>query len=126
MLKINSAEAYRMHGAEEGGGFDDVVRRVQAQVGQTLFVTRGPEGIWAADENGLWHEPAVPISSPTDTVGAGDAAVAAIAAALAGGIELRNAARLANLAAAVTVTKLQTTGTATPDEIRALAAAPPS
>ncbi len=120
MLKINSAEAHRMHGADKGSGFDDIVRRVQARVGHTLFVTHGPEGIWAVDANTVWHEPAVPITAPTDTVGAGDAAVAAIAAALAGGAEPRNAARLANLAAGVTVTKLQTTGTATPEEIRAL------
>lgn len=127
MLKINATEARTMYGADdEETEFDHIVRQLQARIGHTLFVTHGPEGIWAADADGLWHEPAIPITAPTDTVGAGDAAVAAIAAALAAGATPQNAARLANLAAAVTVTKLQTTGTATPDEISALASALPS
>ena len=126
ILKINAAEAHRMHGDDKETGFDHIVRQLQARIGHTLFVTHGPDGLWAADADGLWHEPAVPITAPTDTVGAGDAAVAAIAAALAAGATPQNAARLANLAAAVTVTKLQTTGTATPDEIRALADKLPS
>ena len=59
---------------------------------------------------------------PIDPVGAGDTVVATVAAVLGGGGDSRSAAELANLAAAVTVTKLRTTGTATPAEIQDLAA----
>jgi len=47
--------------------------------------------------------------------------VSALAAVLGGGGDARSAGRLANLAASVTVKKLQTTGTATPAEIRTAA-----
>jgi sugar/nucleoside kinase (ribokinase family) len=62
----------------------------------------------------------VRLTGPTDTVGAGDAAVAAIAATLAAGGSLREAGAVGNLAAAVTVRKMRETGTATPEEIMAM------
>ena len=57
-----------------------------------------------------------------DPVGAGDAVVAALAAALAAGASPVHAAELANIAGMITVKKLKTTGTASAAEI--LAAAP--
>jgi bifunctional ADP-heptose synthase (sugar kinase/adenylyltransferase) len=61
------------------------------------------------------------VEGPIDTVGAGDTVIAAIAAVLGAGGDPDTAARLAALAAAVTVRKLLITGTATPDEIRTAA-----
>src|ERR1035438_8569725 len=55
-----------------------------------------------------------------DTVGAGDSVVSGIAACLSIGSPPAEAASFGNLVAGVTVQKLHQTGTATPDEIRAL------
>jgi phosphoglycolate phosphatase-like HAD superfamily hydrolase len=66
----------------------------------------------------------IQVLGDTDTVGAGDTVVSALAAALGSGQEPHVAARLANTAAMVTVQKLQTTGTATPAEILAVGPAP--
>lgn len=56
-------------------------------------------------------------SGPTDTVGAGDSFLAGMTVALSGRRSLADAARLGTIAAAVTVTKLHRTGTATPEEV---------
>jgi len=77
-----------------------------------------------ADEQGVFQEPGIRVPGPTDPVGAGDTVVAAIAAVLGSGGDARTAARLANIAASVTVQKLQITGTATPEEMLAVGASP--
>ena len=56
---------------------------------------------------------------------AGDTVVAVLAAVIRSGSDCRRAARLANIAASVTVRKIGTTGTAAPDEIRRIGADPP-
>jgi beta-phosphoglucomutase-like phosphatase (HAD superfamily) len=61
--------------------------------------------------------PGLQILGRIDTVGAGDSALAGIAAALAAGRDALTAAALGNYAAGVTVQKLFVTGTATPREI---------
>ncbi len=82
-----------------------------------VFVTQGPEGIWVVDEQGLFIVPGIPVEGPTDPVGAGDTVVSALALLLGAGLEAREAAIVANLAAAVTVRKLFQTGTASSKEI---------
>jgi len=57
------------------------------------------------------------VAGKTDTVGAGDAVVAAVAAALGSGQDAVTAANLANVAAMVTVRKVRQTGTASCAEI---------
>lgn len=59
-------------------------------------------------------------AAPTDPVGAGDAFHAALCLALAAGVSPQDAAAFANTAASVTVAKIGMTGTASPDEIRAI------
>ncbi len=98
----------------------EIACEIAARTGKAAFLTRGERGILVA-EAGLVHEiPGILIGEKTDPVGAGDTVVAAISAGMASGQEPKSVARLANLAAAVTVRKLQTTGTATPAEIFAL------
>ena len=98
----------------------EIARKITARTGKAAFLTRGERGLLVAD-SGLVHEiPGILISDKIDPVGAGDTVVAAISAGLASGQEPKSVAILANLAAAVTVRKLQTTGTATPAEILAL------
>lgn len=123
MLKFNSAEAARVL-APAGTSSADSLAHATAlyeRFGQPVFVTRGADGIVLADADGSFEVPGIAVDDATEPVGAGDTVVAALAAALGGGTDLRTSARFANLAAAVTVTKLHTTGTASPDEIREMA-----
>jgi rfaE bifunctional protein kinase chain/domain len=131
MRKLNDKEALRLVGVQWDRE-DPVPRRDAEQAAQALFerwktplfLTRGPRGMLVRDTNGLHEVPGLQIFGRIDTVGAGDSALAGIAAALAAGIDPLSAATLGNFAAAVTVRKLFITGTASPQEIRAIAASP--
>ena len=86
-----------------------------------VLVTRAEDGMTLVDADGAHHYPAE-ASDVFDSSGAGDTVVAALAAALAGGVDLRIAARLANLAAGIVVGKV---GTAVAREEDLLAALTP-
>ena len=128
MLKLTAHEAAGMLGQavplDEAISINragELASQLRGQTAQCVFVTLGPEGMVVADEGGWAHLGGVRVPPPVDPVGAGDTVVSALAAVLGGGGDARSAGRLANLAASVTVRKLQTTGTATPAEIRAAA-----
>ncbi|HTZ51096.1 MAG TPA: PfkB family carbohydrate kinase, partial [Spirochaetia bacterium] len=89
-----------------------------------LFLTRGSRGMLVRDAEGTREVPGLQILGRIDTVGAGDSALAGIAAALAAGADPLAAASLGNFAAGVTVKKLFVTGTASPEEIRAVGTDP--
>lgn len=131
MLKINAHEASRI--VDQPRALDERITADQAhqyamelykRSSYPVFVTRGENGIVVVDENGLQEIPGIQIVGRSDPVGAGDTTVSALAAMLGGGSDCRSAAKLANIAASITVSKLQTTGTATPDEIRHAGLAP--
>lgn len=122
VLKLNSVEASRYLGQahDQEMSLDcalQQVRELQQRTGKPAFVTRGIEGIVFAAGNEVGHIPGFHIPGEVDTVGAGDTVVSALAAALGAGQSARMAAELANLAAMVTVQKIRTTGTASPEEI---------
>jgi rfaE bifunctional protein kinase chain/domain len=119
MIKPNQAEAAAA--CPEGGGISELCRMLQGRSRRPVFVTRGIDGISLYDGTVFQTVAALQISGPLDTVGAGDSANAALAAALAAGGSLSEAAQLAVLAASVTIQKLGTTGTASPEEILTLA-----
>jgi rfaE bifunctional protein kinase chain/domain len=98
----------------------DIGRRISSQTGKAAFLTRGERGMIVADGEFVHEIPGIQISDRTDPVGAGDTVVAAIAAGLGSGEQPSDVAKFANIAASITVRKLQTTGTATPEEILAL------
>ena len=94
--------------------------RAQADTGRPVYITRGDKGALLCAASGADTIPAVRVSPPIDTVGAGDTFLAALATALAAHATPWEAGYLATLAAAVTVRKLRTTGAASPDEIVAV------
>ena len=65
------------------------------------------------------HVPGYPVKGPIDIVGAGDSATAGILSALLSGATPMEAAALGNLVASITVQQLGTTGTASPEQVRA-------
>ncbi len=120
-VKLNAREAARIGAGEAPshpeGDVRSHARSIAVRSGKPVFVTRGAEGILLYDGKDFTDIPALVSGGPVDTVGAGDATVAAIAAALASGGTLAEAAALGCYAASVTVRKLKETGTATGPEI---------
>lgn len=95
-------------------------QKVYEQYKKPVFTTCGPRGILVIDDSGITEIPGVLLTKKLDTVGAGDTAISALTSALAAGFPPAGAAQFANMAAAVTVQKLYTTGTASGEEILAL------
>lgn len=89
----------------------------QAATGKPVFITLGADGCLVCDAGRCEQSPSVPTAPPVDTVGAGDAFIAALTAALAAQASPLEAALFANLVASITVKKLGITGTASPAEL---------
>jgi rfaE bifunctional protein kinase chain/domain len=124
-VKPNSFEAARAVGL----GFDGEPTLEQAKsagvalaekVGSTVFVTVGAQGMVVCDGGGAVHVPGRMVEGEIDIVGAGDSSLAGIMAARCSGLDLVDSAAMGNLVASVTVTKIGETGTASPDELRAV------
>ena len=125
VLKLNAHEAARLTGKNHPLNrviYRDEARAdalaISSRTGRPVFITRGAQGMIVADAGEVQEVPGIQIIGKTDPVGAGDTVVAALAAMLGCSEDVEMAARLANLAASITVRKLHTTGTATPAELR--------
>lgn len=99
---------------------EHMARELSKIMGSPVCMTLGPEGAVWASANESARIPGAPVSPRIDPVGAGDCFLSALTAALAAGASGVEAAALGNLASAVTVKKIGTTGTATPREIISL------
>jgi rfaE bifunctional protein kinase chain/domain len=130
ILKLNAFEATRLlnePAAEDGISASrarDYALRLSQQTGRAVFLTRGEHGITLADQMAVHEIPGIKILDRIDPVGAGDTVVASLAAALARDGDPLSAAKLANIAASITVKKVGMTGTATPAEIRTVGPEP--
>ena len=92
-------------------------KAVYRQSEKPVFVTCGSRGIVCIDAGSITEIPGILLSGKLDTVGAGDTTISALTLCLAAGIAPAESAAFANHAAAVTVQKLYTTGTASGEEI---------
>jgi rfaE bifunctional protein kinase chain/domain len=126
-LKANDREVASLSGKDvkpdENTSIADIKKHGQVifeKSKKPVFVTCGERGIIAFDAKGHYEIRGLKLQGKLDTVGAGDTTISAITLCLAAGIPVDEAALFANLAAAVTVQKLYTTGTATGEEIMEL------
>jgi len=120
--KINDTELARLTRTNvkslQGLTLEEIKIHIQnIYQGKPIFVTCGEKGIITMDQQGIHHTPGLQLLNELDTVGAGDTTISALACCLAAGIRPDEAAKFANFAAAVTVQKLFTTGTASCEEI---------
>lgn len=90
---------------------------IHKETGKPVFISRGRRGGMVCWSRRIDNVPGIETGKEIDSVGAGDTAASTLAAALAAGANPLEAAELANLASAVTVQKIRTTGTASPEEI---------
>ncbi len=89
------------------------------QTRNTVYVTLGEDGVVVYSNKELTHIPGIQIDDKIDPVGAGDSVSAGIVSTLCslGAEAVVEAAYLGNLVASITVTKIGTTGTASPEEV---------
>ena len=121
IVKPNEVEAARALNEEppsDMDAFEALARRLAERNGAPALMTVGDRGALWADASGVTHVPAIPARPPIDIVGCGDTFLSAFACALAGGAGAVSAAAFGCAASAVTVKKIGTTGTASPEEIR--------
>jgi rfaE bifunctional protein kinase chain/domain len=123
ILKPNDSEAARLFfpgrniASVELSDLSSAAVQHNQQTGQPIIITRGEQGCLVAVDGECVTLPGVHVPPPVDTVGAGDAFLASFTSAIASGANALESACLANLSAAVTVTKIGVTGTASPAEI---------
>jgi rfaE bifunctional protein kinase chain/domain len=122
--KVNEVELAVLNGQDVGPQDTVSISEVRqygtaifGQYEKPVFVTCGSSGIVSFDAGGITEIPGVQLYGKLDTVGAGDTTISALTLCLAAGISPSESAAFANLAAAVTVQKLFTTGTASGEEI---------
>lgn len=96
VLVPNTIELAQLTGTETGpdNSVDDLVAMARQLPVDTVVITRGADGALVIDPASHIEVPAPPVL-PLDTTGAGDAFCGALAAAMAGGLSVHQAARLA-------------------------------
>lgn len=124
-LKVNTAELAKFLNVDlpDQPDMDWCIRHGNAFRQQSegpLLITRSQVGILYIDQYETQSVEGLPLPGELDPVGAGDTVVATWAACRGAGATPAQALEMANLAAAVTVQKLNQTGTATLPEILAL------
>ncbi len=115
VAKLNCREAAGLVGEEPTEELDDeraagIALQVAGRTSRPVYLTRGELGVLVAHGDQVHHVLPVDAGARVDPVGAGDAVTATVAAMLAAGAPPAVAGELANLAAAVTVRQLRSTG----------------
>ncbi|HSE33163.1 MAG TPA: D-glycero-beta-D-manno-heptose-7-phosphate kinase [Pyrinomonadaceae bacterium] len=121
LITPNHFEALRMSNAEEDSddGLHLAAQRIRADLNcDAVLITRGARGMMLleSDSNPVYVKTAA--REVYDVTGAGDTVIAALAAALAAGASMLEAATFANQAAGIVVGKVGT-ATVSPDELLA-------
>lgn len=127
ILKPNEIECMKaVHGPDCPTDFEEndiiaAARKLSQRNNARVFCTLGDKGSYIRENSGEFRISAKKIDGEVDICGAGDTSLAAFSLAVCAEYPLDRAARFAALASAVTVQKIGMTGTATIDEIKALA-----
>ena len=120
--EIECARAIDVESAElvRGENNFELLREFSQKTSSKVCLTLGAKGVQVFKDGMLYESKGVPVTPPIDTCGAGDCYLSAFSLALAGGAELPEAAALGNLASAICVKKINTTGSASREEILSL------
>jgi bifunctional ADP-heptose synthase (sugar kinase/adenylyltransferase) len=124
VLKGNRSEVLTAAGgprdaAASQAEYVECLAMLSKRTGQPAYCTVGEEGILVASSQiEPTLVPAYAVSGSIDIVGAGDAATSGIVCGLLAGADELEAAQFGNLVASITIQQLDTTGTATPQQVR--------
>jgi D-beta-D-heptose 7-phosphate kinase/D-beta-D-heptose 1-phosphate adenosyltransferase len=119
LVTPNHHEALRLANSEDDtdAGMADAARTLRARLGcESVLITRGEHGMMLLEGDAAPVYVATVAREVYDVTGAGDTVISTLAAALAAGASLTEAAALANHAAGIVVGKLGT-ATATVEEL---------
>lgn len=123
--KLNGEEALRIYASflMDGKGNDqpsenDLIQWLHDHWSKEVVMTRGENGALVTDGKSIWEVLGIHIINQVDTVGAGDAFLAAFTACFSAGRDPFIAAQFANLSASVAVQKIFQTGHPTIAEIK--------
>lgn len=92
-------------GGETGDDAETIAARLRSRMGCAVVLKMGSRGMLVAPPAGPTSRLEALCRSPVEVSGAGDTVLATLAAALAQGADLHAAARLANLAASISVSR---------------------
>jgi rfaE bifunctional protein kinase chain/domain len=122
IVKFNVHEASRMFGLAHPDHSPEFVadlsQRLFAHYHQPILLTLGADGMQVTDQSGSARIPGIPVTGPTDIVGAGDSVMASAGAALSVGATLIEAAIIGNLTASLIIQQIGTTGIATRQQLQ--------
>lgn len=124
MIKPNELEAAHSFQLEKDNNghtlldWAELALRMSREMGSQCFITLGEKGSISADGSDYRWVPSLPVQPPLDTVGAGDCFASGLLASLGSGSSTEEAMAFAHFASAVSIKKLGSTGTASPQEIK--------
>ncbi len=113
----NSYPQYIEPSSATSADWADLAVRISRHTHAPCVITLGGNGSIWAEQGEYCYVPSLPVAPPIDIVGAGDCFASAMISALGAGSSGEEAMRLAHYASAVSIKKLETTGTASPEEI---------
>ncbi len=124
IMKPNEIEAWRviqdtnLPQADNLNTYVETAEKLAKINGAPVCMTLGANGCLFSNGSMTTHVNAYPVEPPIDIVGAGDTFLAAFGVALGAGVDPVLAASFGNLASSITVKKIGTTGTASPEEMK--------
>jgi rfaE bifunctional protein kinase chain/domain len=121
--KLNNLEAmaiFTAAGNSSQAELADIAHWLLGHWGHPLVITRGADGALVCSTEGVSTIDGLHIIAQIDTVGAGDAFIAGLAAGLSGGGSLVEASNIGNYTAGVSIQILYETGHPTRDEVLSL------
>ncbi|MBC8183928.1 hypothetical protein H8E88_22775 [candidate division KSB1 bacterium] len=130
-LKINDHEALKLCGKETDvpnivprNEVLEAIKDIYYRFGKSVIVTRGAQGCVICTNEKIVEIPGIKVLGKIDPVGAGDSFLSGLTASTAAGASLEEAVQVGNFVAAVTISKIGKTGTATSKEILKIGASP--
>jgi len=107
LIKPNLSEAIAAAGLGEEATLDQIGKKILKETEiEALMITRSKEGISLFNKKALREDFPAEVHEVRDVTGAGDTVLAIISSALANGLPLADAARLANVAAGIAIERL--------------------
>ncbi len=107
LIKPNLKEAYIATKSAEDASIESVAAKLlEITQAETLMVTRSEEGISLFHQNGSRDDFPVEVKEVKDVTGAGDTVLATVSCSLASGLSPVEAAKLANVAAGISIEHL--------------------
>ena len=111
------AAALSVSQAEDMGELDRACETLRKKNGRPVICTLGEKGVRVYQDGTSIAVPAIPVSGQTDVCGAGDMFTSAFVSTLTAGASMEYAAHIGNIAAAVCVRQLGTSGHVTIEDI---------